>query len=748
MFNKSIARGIILFLLISSFNTVTSSYETTSNSSIQEMIDNANHGDTIYVSAGTYYEHLVVDKPLTIIGDGAESTIVDGMGLDEHVFTIVSDNVDISGFTIMNCSIGFSGIRVYNDSCNIHNNIFRMCGGGVEPRNVEDVNIHNNTIEENIWGIFIHSSMDCSINDNIIRENIYGMELGYSTAEIKNNIIKNNDLYGMFQLWCNQVTIISNTYSYNDFAIQTYNSNGNIIRDNYVNHNQRGISLFNSSDNQIKNNNIRNNGRGVYLWRESNNNQIIYNEIYSNAIGIYIAESNYNNISNNNILNSADKGVGLIYSSDNTISKNKIISECFDGIELVYSPYNSIIKNNISNHLLHGIHIISSPYTTIKDNIFNRNSFRIYGGEIYTYSEVFQNLSVKLKHWNTHTIENNTISGMKIIYYKNENDVDIPNDFGEVIFANCSNITIENFDIKNADCGIQIGFSKDIQIIDNNISNNSRTGIFIAFSSNVLIQNNNIADLWGAGMDLFHLKGEINIIGNNIIRTGAAIWMVASNNTYIAENIIKGSSKQDDWGCINLFYSSNNSIIKNNISENQAVKSGIILAYNSNNQIIQSNNINNISITGIVLFQSSNNIIIKNNITGNGGNGVFLSQSSRNTISYNNISHNKYPGIALGYSSNRNSISRNKIEYNLINGIIIKDSSKYNIIKENNIISNDYPAYFRYAYPNFWLSNYWDDWDKALPRPIYGEIRLERLDMVVPWVQFDWKPAREPYDIP
>ena len=167
MFLKSIVGGIILFLLLSSLIPFTSSQENTSNNSIQEMIDNANDGDTIYIGSGTYYEHIVVDKPITIIGDGAESTIVDGMGLDEHIFNIVSDFVDISGFTIMNCSIGYSWVRVNNDSCEIHNNIFRDCGGGVEIWDVDDVIIHNNTMEGNTWGAYVHNSFNCSIDDKV-----------------------------------------------------------------------------------------------------------------------------------------------------------------------------------------------------------------------------------------------------------------------------------------------------------------------------------------------------------------------------------------------------------------------------------------------------------------------------------------------------------------------------------------------------------------------------------------------------
>ena len=73
---------------------------------IQEAINNANNGDTIFVRVGTYYENLVVDKSITLTGENKETTIIDG-GKKENVTKIIADHVTISGFTITN-----SGVKV------------------------------------------------------------------------------------------------------------------------------------------------------------------------------------------------------------------------------------------------------------------------------------------------------------------------------------------------------------------------------------------------------------------------------------------------------------------------------------------------------------------------------------------------------------------------------------------------------------------------------------------------------------
>lgn len=43
-------------------------------------IDNATEGDTIRVYEGTYYENVVVNKTVSLVGNGSEETTIEGGG--------------------------------------------------------------------------------------------------------------------------------------------------------------------------------------------------------------------------------------------------------------------------------------------------------------------------------------------------------------------------------------------------------------------------------------------------------------------------------------------------------------------------------------------------------------------------------------------------------------------------------------------------------------------------------------------
>jgi parallel beta-helix repeat protein len=170
----------------------------------------------------------------------------------------------------------------------------------------------------------------------------------------------------------------------------------------------------------------------------------------------------------------------------------------------------------------------------------------------------------------------------------------------------------------------------------------------------------------------------------------------------------------------------------------------------SSYNIIQDNEIINNS-QGLILSSSHDNIISGNNISNNSGDGLYLKYSNNNDIIGNSINYNIAYGIELWISS-YNCIADNNISYNnpmgyYYGGISLFDHSNSNNISRNNFIKNKVSqAGFSNSFFNHWNNNYWDDWSGIGPKIIWGI--FPRKLIFIPWINFDWHPASEPYDIP
>jgi Right handed beta helix region/K319L-like, PKD domain len=163
----------------------------------------ASAGDTISVAAGTYKEDVSIKAPLSLIGAGSASTIIDATGLDNGIVVDGSgaqglSKVVISGFTIQNANL--QGILVQNaSSVTIWNNQVLSndknlnisgsmptcpglptalqagegedCGEGIHLTGVDHAVVANNVIEKNSGGILISDDTGPT-HDNVITGNL------------------------------------------------------------------------------------------------------------------------------------------------------------------------------------------------------------------------------------------------------------------------------------------------------------------------------------------------------------------------------------------------------------------------------------------------------------------------------------------------------------------------------------------------------------------------------------------------
>ncbi len=187
-------------------------------SSIQEAINAASQGDTIYVHSGIYYENAVVNKTVLLIGENRNSTLIDGNHTG-HVVQITASNVKIANFTVQNCGHDYHGIYVWN--------------GSVSNK------ISVNNMKGDIRGIVLQSS-----DSNVVSENmITGSDFGILIMDSSNNTIYKNNI----------------TRNYYD-GIQVSSSFNNTISENRITwNNHHGIRLLNSFNNELYHNNIADN---------------------------------------------------------------------------------------------------------------------------------------------------------------------------------------------------------------------------------------------------------------------------------------------------------------------------------------------------------------------------------------------------------------------------------------------------------------------------------------------------------
>jgi len=417
---------------------------------IQDAINHANTGDTIFVRSGTYYENIIISTPdLSIHGENKETTIIDGGGINHVVYINEdADGLDISGFTIRNIEKHFTGLYLYSDFTSVEDIIFTDCNIGLALRNNNDNVVSGCDFNNNNFGIWTWMCTNCSI---------------------ENNNIRNNDLDGMALQWSGPINVTGNNISNHIFnGILGLSCSKLEIYNNYIDENNEfGVQVFGSNENSFKYNTIEQNGRDGISFYQSGINGIINNTIRNNLDGIsFQYQSSFNNIKENNIVNNYHYGIHFIHSKNNNIScKNLITGNNKDGIRLnSFSNNNHIMENLIGKNYI-GIHIHSS------------NSNKIVGNTIG---------------------ENN--DGIRLNSFSNNNIIDrnfIPDndEHGIWLFSSSSNNMISGNAIKNNSNCIRLDQSSNENMItENDISGNGGFGIYISLSNDNIIKKNQICD--------------------------------------------------------------------------------------------------------------------------------------------------------------------------------------------------------------------------------------------------------------
>ena len=237
-------------------------------SKIQDAIDDASDGDTVFVYNGTYNESVVVNKSISLIGENKETAVIQFYApwCDFSIVRIQQDNVLFCNFTIRcdnstHPSFKTYGMKINSDNNFICNNIFlnrldyamyltNSFGNKIVNNTIKDVdgygfylgNSNNNSFTHNNLNYCLAGGFNLcySSNNNISKNKIKVADFGIYTYESKSNILTYNTLLeckeGMYvHCHSNSTTISSNMFKRNFIGVTIHGSNLNdICRNNFV----------------------------------------------------------------------------------------------------------------------------------------------------------------------------------------------------------------------------------------------------------------------------------------------------------------------------------------------------------------------------------------------------------------------------------------------------------------------------------------------------------------------------------
>ncbi len=218
---------------------------------IQDAVDNASAGDTVFVYRGVYSHYfpgyqacVTITKRIRLLGEEKTATVINGSQW-QRVVIIDADGVNISGFTIQNGGTpGFGG----------------HFGAGIDIERNQHIVVTGNIITRNKLGVLIEAnSSNVIISGNVFEGNYEGVEtmgLNYY-IDITNNTIVNNT--NGLVLAPRTQTILNNTIADNAVGLMAFGGDASsVVSMNQIQDNGVGMQLANTRLTVAKNNFINN----------------------------------------------------------------------------------------------------------------------------------------------------------------------------------------------------------------------------------------------------------------------------------------------------------------------------------------------------------------------------------------------------------------------------------------------------------------------------------------------------------
>jgi parallel beta-helix repeat protein len=351
---------------------------------IQDAIDNASRGDTVYVYSGTYYENIVIEiEGLTLTGENKYNTTIRSKNTAENTTKINAFNVTIQGFTIENATGSnklwdTSGVFIYSSNAVVRDNL--ICGNrlGLCALNiVNNLTICNNIFLDDgiLFGNYEHTPTTPDVTMNCFLYKVYNNTVnGKPLYYFKNvhDFIVPDDAGQVILSNCTNVTIKEAYFTRCNFPIMLNYCNNCIVENNTVEDTYGEILTMRSENCTFQNNTVDKIIFGVCLDQKSKNNIVRNNKVTNSTGGVVVMiGSNNNLVYGNNFYNNV-LGIGLRQGANNNKFYRNSIEQNDIGLFLTEEPYDNSIENNtfIKNSLQ--VQSIGKTKNYYNNNYWNR----------------------------------------------------------------------------------------------------------------------------------------------------------------------------------------------------------------------------------------------------------------------------------------------------------------------------------------------------------------------------------------
>jgi len=642
---------------------------------IHDAINASSDGDTIRVFEGEYTENVVVNRSITLIGNGSANTTIRGGGAGDAV-RIISDRVNMSGFNVTESGGSPSaGIYVLSNHTTISGNNLSNNHYGICLNSTHNNTVRKNNATGNDWdGIFLNLSINCILEDNEFSDNYWN---------------------GIYLEKSHDNTITNNSCLYNRHGIHLRNSKRSILSKNNCSYNNfYGIILESSNDNSFSNSSCWNNKYGLYLTRSYRNSFVNITSADNDRCGVWLeTDCDDNTLMDGTFSGNGKDGVYLYRDSyDNTLTNNTCSRNGERGIRVV-SNTNHFEGNTCSGNI-YGISI--DDENTLTNNTCQDNEYGIWVGDGGDSTLLDNNTCTRNDYgifferdsrWNYHVLTNNTCSyndhgiyleenqGNSItnntcsynlysgIHFEEESGYNIltnntceDNQYGISLNSSHEDTTLEGNTCLENVYGIMLRGGTGNTLTGNNCTNNTRYGIWLSESSFNTLTGNTCSRNAEYGIFLWSSSNDNELESNVCSGNGDGISSSSSRNNTLSQNVC-----QDNLDGISLHSSENTTLTGNIMRKNGVFISGDGIEYWSTHTIDSSNTVNGKPLlflanqtgssvpagAGQVILANCSGVLVSDQECDNGTVGILLGYSSAVNLTTISCRYNFRYGIYL-----------------------------------------------------------------------------------------------------